>query len=323
MATHMSNVTFLLDVDNTLLDNDQVIADLSEHLAYDFGDKERDRYWRIFEALRDELGYADYLGALQRYRMSAMSDPRVLNMSSFLVDYPFAKRLYSDALAVVSQGCREGPFDRLGGKREIELELPARGFRGAGERELLALGQALSGAVEECQLLFRERETCEAVVRGVVLCRAGRQLEVWEIEATGSQPIARARLVLRCVGERDRINLDTERAELVLVPLEHPAGGLHGAGIAFPALAASNAVARDRREDLFPRHRVAVMEQEGDQVEPPGGLGGGHGGQGRGGARNGPVTCGGRGKRMAGLWCTRSRVGASELLLLNCAARPR
>lgn len=109
MTTHMSNVTFLLDVDNTLLDNDHVIADLGKHLADEFGDKERDRYWRIFEALRDELGYADYLGALQRYRMSATSDPRVLMMSSFLVDYPFAKRLYPDALAVISRLSRWGP----------------------------------------------------------------------------------------------------------------------------------------------------------------------------------------------------------------------
>ena len=109
MVKYMPNVAFLLDVDNTLLDNDQVIADLSEHLADEFGEEERDRYWHIFEALRDELGYADYLGALQQYRMSATSDPRVLTMSTFLVDYPFSSRLYRDALDVVSRLSQWGP----------------------------------------------------------------------------------------------------------------------------------------------------------------------------------------------------------------------
>jgi len=93
---------FLLDVDNTLLDNDRIVAELSEHLAREFGDESRNRYWKIFEALRVELGYADYLGALQRYRVGAMNDPRLLMMSSFLVDYPFAERLYSGALDVIA-----------------------------------------------------------------------------------------------------------------------------------------------------------------------------------------------------------------------------
>ena len=96
------DVVFLLDVDNTLLDNDRIIADLNDHLAHEFGDENRDRYWEIFEALRVELGYADYLGALQRYRVGAMNDPRLLSMSSFLVDYPFAARLYPGALDVIA-----------------------------------------------------------------------------------------------------------------------------------------------------------------------------------------------------------------------------
>jgi FMN phosphatase YigB (HAD superfamily) len=102
-------MVFLLDVDNTLLDNDRIVADLSEHLAHEFGDESRDRYWKIFEALRIELGYADYLGALQRYRVGAMNDPRLLMMSSFLVDYPFAKRLYPGALDVIAYLRRWGP----------------------------------------------------------------------------------------------------------------------------------------------------------------------------------------------------------------------
>ena len=107
--TMANEVVFLLDVDNTLLDNDRIIADLSEHLAQSFGAESRDRYWKIFEALRVELGYADYLGALQRYRVGVMNDPRLLMMSSFLVDYPFAERLYHGALDVIAHLRRWGP----------------------------------------------------------------------------------------------------------------------------------------------------------------------------------------------------------------------
>ncbi|MCO6411232.1 MAG: HAD family hydrolase [Thiogranum sp.] len=101
-------VVFLLDVDNTLLDNDRIVADLSDHLAQAFDDRSRDQYWEIFEALRVELGYADYLGALQRYRRGAMNDPRLLMLSAFLVDYPFADRLYPGALDVIAHLGRRG-----------------------------------------------------------------------------------------------------------------------------------------------------------------------------------------------------------------------
>ena len=106
--TVANELVFLLDVDNTLLDNDRIVADLSAHLAQEFGDESRDRYWKIFEALRVELGYADDLGALQRYRVGAMNDPRLLMMSSFLVDYPFAERLYPGALDVIAHLRRWG-----------------------------------------------------------------------------------------------------------------------------------------------------------------------------------------------------------------------
>jgi len=102
-------LVFLLDCDNTLLDNDAVQDDLQRHLASEFGPDSRDRYWEIFEELRAELGYADYLGALQRFRVRGMNDPRLLLMSAFLVDYPFAERLYPDALAVISHLHRWGP----------------------------------------------------------------------------------------------------------------------------------------------------------------------------------------------------------------------
>src|SRR5262249_5354288 len=94
-------VVFLFDVDNTLLDNDRVQADLSEHLQQAYGAATRDRYWAIFEDLRRELGYADYLGALERYRLEGMPRPDVLQMSIWLVDYPFADRLYPGALDAV------------------------------------------------------------------------------------------------------------------------------------------------------------------------------------------------------------------------------
>ena len=101
--TMPADVVFLLDCDNTLLDNDRVQDDLRDHLAQEFGPASRDRYWSIFEQLRRELGYADYLGALQRYRLEDSSDTRLLLMSSFLVDYPFASRLYPGALDVIDR----------------------------------------------------------------------------------------------------------------------------------------------------------------------------------------------------------------------------
>src|SRR2546425_3972077 len=103
------DVVFLLDCDNTLLDNDRVQNDLRSHLEREFGPRNRDRYWEIFEALREELGYTDYLGALQRYRLGAMNDPRLLRMSSFLMDYPFAERLYPGALEAIAHLRSRGP----------------------------------------------------------------------------------------------------------------------------------------------------------------------------------------------------------------------
>jgi FMN phosphatase YigB (HAD superfamily) len=102
-------VIFLLDVDNTLLNNDQVVADLREHLTEQFGTTASDRYWEIFETLRSELGYADYLGALQRYRLERQCDTQLMLMSSFLIDYPFATRLFPDALAAIAQMRKVGP----------------------------------------------------------------------------------------------------------------------------------------------------------------------------------------------------------------------
>ena|SRR6185437_4787648 len=102
-------LVLLFDVDNTLLDNDAVQSDLSVHLEREFGREHRDRYWSIFEALRSELGYADYLGALQRYRLENLDEPQLLLISSFLIDYPFASRLYPHALDVLAHCRRFGP----------------------------------------------------------------------------------------------------------------------------------------------------------------------------------------------------------------------
>jgi FMN phosphatase YigB (HAD superfamily) len=103
-----SDMVFLFDVDNTLLDNDVVQEDLSAHLEREFGSESRDRYWAIFEELRAQLGYADYLGALQRYRLENLDEPHVVCISSFLIDYPFAQRLYPGALAALARCARFG-----------------------------------------------------------------------------------------------------------------------------------------------------------------------------------------------------------------------
>lgn len=97
----MQDVVFLFDVDNTLLDNDRVAADLQRHLVREVGPERERRYWAIFEQLREELGYADYLGALQRYRVEYPRDPHLLTVSSFLVNYPFANRLFPNSLDVI------------------------------------------------------------------------------------------------------------------------------------------------------------------------------------------------------------------------------
>jgi len=102
------DIVFLFDVDNTLVDNDRVQAHLSEHLEQTYGAMTRDRYWEIFEQLRSELGYADYLGALERYRTEDLHRPEVLRMSSWLVDYPFVERLYPGALDAVKHAQQWG-----------------------------------------------------------------------------------------------------------------------------------------------------------------------------------------------------------------------
>src|SRR5262245_58513318 len=102
-------IVLLFDVDNTLLDNDRIIADLMRHLDQEVGSEGRKRYWAIFEELRAELGYADYLGALQRYRIEFPRDSRLLTLSSFLIDYPFANRLFPESLDAIEHLGAWGP----------------------------------------------------------------------------------------------------------------------------------------------------------------------------------------------------------------------
>lgn len=100
---HRHRIVFLVDVDDTLIENDLVQEDLQRHLEENFGAACRDRYWVIQEDLMTKLGYRDYLGALQRYRVEHPEDVALLSMSSFLLDYPFADRLYPKALEVLAR----------------------------------------------------------------------------------------------------------------------------------------------------------------------------------------------------------------------------
>jgi FMN phosphatase YigB (HAD superfamily) len=105
----MHAVVTLFDVDNTLVDNDRVVADLMRYMDRELGHERQQDYWEIFEALRKELGYADYLGALQRYRARHPRDSHVLTVSQFLVNYPFANRLFPGSLDAVEHARAWGP----------------------------------------------------------------------------------------------------------------------------------------------------------------------------------------------------------------------
>ncbi len=98
-----TETVFLFDVDNTLLDNDRVTIDLRRYLDKEVGIERSEVYWKIFEELRNELGYADYLGALQRYRLAHPYDSHLLAVSTYLINYPFANRLFPNSLDVIEK----------------------------------------------------------------------------------------------------------------------------------------------------------------------------------------------------------------------------
>ena len=101
-AASVAPVVFLVDVDNTLFDNDRFTDDLTAQLDNCFGETERKRYWALYETLRDKAGYADYLGTLQQFRSGLEADPALLSMSAYLLDYPFAGHLYPHALEAMA-----------------------------------------------------------------------------------------------------------------------------------------------------------------------------------------------------------------------------
>jgi FMN phosphatase YigB (HAD superfamily) len=109
MTGMTTDTVFLFDVDNTLLDNDRIQDDLRDHLRRAYGERACARYWAAFDRLRSELGYVDYIGALQSYRLEEPHDPHILRLAHWLLDYPFVDRLYAGALAAVSHVRQWGP----------------------------------------------------------------------------------------------------------------------------------------------------------------------------------------------------------------------
>jgi FMN phosphatase YigB (HAD superfamily) len=107
-VSQAAGTIFLFDVDNTLLDNDRLEADIGQHVESNYGIAGRDRFWAIFEALRGEFGFANYLGTVQRFRLERLDDPRVLGLSAFLLDYPFADRVYPQAREALAHVRRWG-----------------------------------------------------------------------------------------------------------------------------------------------------------------------------------------------------------------------
>jgi hypothetical protein len=145
-----SHAVFLFDVDNTLLDNDRVTAALRGFLTKEVGEERTERYWNVFEELRDELGYADYLGALQKYRMQFPYDSHLLTLSNFLINYPFANRLFPGSLDVIEKFQQYGPVviltdgDAVFQPRKIERS---------------GLGEAVGGNILIC--VHKEKELAD------------------------------------------------------------------------------------------------------------------------------------------------------------------
>ena len=166
------SVVFLFDVDNTLLDNDRVVRDLAAHLERRFGSERKDRYFAVFEELRSQVGYADYLGALQRYRAEYPTDHRLLQLSAFLVEYPFANRLYPNSLDVIEHCGQWGPTvilsdgDVVFQPRKIERsaiwDTPSR-VKGGRTRRRRFLGRDGAGrrwsAAESARVKYRVHDT--------------------------------------------------------------------------------------------------------------------------------------------------------------------
>jgi FMN phosphatase YigB (HAD superfamily) len=148
------SVVFLFDVDNTLLNNDRVTQDLQAHLEREVGRAGARRYWAIFDELRSDLGYADYLGALQRFRVEYPHDLRLLTVSQFLINYPFATRLYPDSLDVLEKAKAWGTVVLL---TDGDVVFQPRKIDRSG------LGQAVAGRV--LCYVHKERELADVARR--------------------------------------------------------------------------------------------------------------------------------------------------------------
>ncbi len=147
MMTTADRVVFLFDVDDTLLDNDTAQNDYLDHIARHVGPHAAQRYWTIFRGLYDVLGYADYLGALQLYRLENRGEPRVHLLSSYLLDYPFADRLYPRALELLKY---------LQGLGQTVILTDGDAVLQPRKIERSGLGAAVGGRVRVC--VHKERE---------------------------------------------------------------------------------------------------------------------------------------------------------------------
>ena len=162
-----TRVVFLFDVDNTLVDNDRVAADLQRHLASEIGAEGAQEYWRIFEQLRTELGYADYLGALQRYRAKHPRALHLLCVSDFLINYPFAERLFPDALKVIEHVLQWGPAVILSDGDVVFQPLKDQPLR---------IGQCSLRARGDLRAQGAGTRRCRATLPGRTLRARGRQI---------------------------------------------------------------------------------------------------------------------------------------------------
>ena len=227
-------LVFLLDVDNTLLDNDRFADDLSDTLEQAFGAAERERYWSIYEKLRDECGFADYLGALQRFRVGLDNQPSLLQMSKYLLEYPFADRLYPHALETVDHLRQLGPTVILS---DGDVVFQPRKIQHAGlwdavrgevliyvhkQHMLVAMQQRYPAAhyvmVDDKPQILSEMKQKLGHKLTTVFVRQGHYAQTTTV-VNGPEPD----LVITCIGELRERKLDSFLPEAPTIEL--PAGG--------------------------------------------------------------------------------------------------
>ena len=187
-------IVFLVDVDNTLLDNDSVQQDLKDHLERAYGADARDRYWRILEDLFSELGYRDYLGALQRFRAEHPLEVELLSMSDYLIDYPFASRLFPSALEVLR---------RLKGLAPTVILSDGDVVFQPHKVERSGLSDAVDGRV----LIYIHKEEASMTLSGVfqpnIMCLSTTNRASWRrlsaSGATASRPFLRGRAAMLAI----------------------------------------------------------------------------------------------------------------------------